>query len=90
MELSAVSNFNEILVLTPQRLEEGLSALVALREQRTVLLNLSNMDPQLAQRTADFVSGGVNALHGQERRVGEQVFLFTPASVVIDQPSQDL
>jgi cell division inhibitor SepF len=45
------------------------------------------MESKLAQRTADFVSGGVYALHGQERRVGERVLLFAPSSVDIDQLS---
>ena len=45
------------------------------------------MEAKLAQRTADFVSGGVYALNGQERRVGERVLLFAPGSVDIDQLS---
>ena len=87
MDLSGVSGFQEIIVLTPRGFEEGLDAVLAVREQRTVLLNLSEMESKLAQRTADFVSGGVYALHGQERRVGERVLLFAPASVDIDQLS---
>ena len=71
MDLSAVSGFHEIIVLTPRGFEEGLDAVMAVREQRT----------------ADFVSGGVYALQGQERRVGERVLLFAPASVDIDQLS---
>ena len=87
MDLSGVSGFHEIIVLTPRGFEEGLDAVMAVREQRTVLLNLSEMESKLAQRTADFVSGGVYALQGQERRVGERVLLFAPASVDIDQLS---
>ena len=49
MEQSGVTGFNEILVLTPRVFEEGLDAVVAVREQRTVLLNLSNMETKLAQ-----------------------------------------
>ena len=45
------------------------------------------METKLAQRTADFVSGGVYALEGQERRIGERVMLFAPRSVDIDQLS---
>ena len=87
MELSGGSGFLEILVWTPRGFEEGLDGVLAVREQRAVVLNLSEMEPNLAQRTADFVSGGVYALHGKERRVGERVLLFAPASVDIDQLS---
>ena len=64
MDLSGVSGFHEIIVLTPRGFEEGLDAVMAVREQRTVLLNLSEMEAKLAQRTADFVSGGVYATAG--------------------------
>ena len=49
-----------------------------------MLLNLSRMDPDQAQRTADFVSGGVHALDGHQQRVGESVLLFAPASIRLD------
>ena len=76
--------WHDVVVMTPQCFEEGLDALLALREQRTVLLNLSRMDPDQAQRTADFVSGGVHALDGHQQRVGESVLLFAPASIRLD------
>ena len=76
--------WHDVVVLTPQCFEEGLDALLAVREQRTVLLNLSRMDPDQAQRTADFVSGGVHALDGHQQRVGESVLLFAPASIRLD------
>ena len=76
--------WHDVVVMTPQCFEEGLDALLAVREQRTVLLNLSRMDPDQAQRTADFVSGGVHALDGHQQRVGESVFLFAPASIRLD------
>ena len=62
-----------------------------MREQQTVLLNLTRMPPDLAQRTADFVCGGVHALDGQQQRVGENVLLFAPATVRLQrlQPDDD-
>ena len=76
--------WHDVVVMTPQRFEDGLDALLAVRDQRTVLLNLSRMNPELAQRTADFVSGGVHALDGHQQRVGESVLLFAPASIRLD------
>lgn len=68
-------------MITPLSFEQGTEAVLAVRDQVTVVLNLTAMDPSLAQRTADFVSGGVRALDGQEHRVGDQVLLFAPANV---------
>ena len=69
--------------MTPNRFAEGTEAVVAVQDQRTVVLHLSGMDPQEAQRCIDFVSGGVYALDGQSERLGDSVFLFAPAMVAI-------
>ena len=81
MKTMSQDGWHDMVVFTPERFEEGLEAVLAVREQQTVLLNLSRMPPDLAQRTADFVSGGVHALDGQQQRVGENVLLFSPGSV---------
>ena len=76
--------FHEVLVVTSLQFEQGAEAVLAVRNQCTVVLNLTEMEPSLAQRTADFVSGGVRALDGQEHRVGERVLLFAPAGVNVN------
>mgnify|MGYP002830948998 CR=1 FL=1 len=59
-------------------------AVRAVREQRTVLLNLTRMPPDLAQRTADFVSGGVYAIDGHQQRIGDNVLVFASSSVRLE------
>jgi cell division inhibitor SepF len=49
-----------------------------------VVLNLSRLTPDLAQRAADLVSGGVHALDGQQQRISETVLLLAPAGVAIN------
>ena len=41
------------------------------------------MEPEQAQRTIDFVSGGVYAMDGQSERLADTVFLFAPSLVRI-------
>jgi cell division inhibitor SepF len=77
------SRFNEVVVLSPSRFDQGTDAVLAVQQQRMVVLHLGAMDPQEAQRTIDFVSGGVYAMDGQSERLGEAVFLFAPALVSI-------
>lgn len=79
-----LNGWHDVIVVAPQHFEEAFEAVRAVREQRTVLLNLTRMPPDLAQRTADFVCGGVHALDGHQERVGENVLLFAPSSVRID------
>ena len=69
--------------MTPYRFAEGTEAVLAVQQQRTVVLQLGAMDTQEAQRTIDFVSGGVYAMDGQSERLGEAVFLFAPSLVTI-------
>lgn len=82
------SRLPEVVVITPSRFCEGSEAVLAVQQQRTVLLHLGGMDPGEAQRTIDFVSGGVYALDGQSERLGEAVFLFAPALVSIQRDRQ--
>jgi cell division inhibitor SepF len=71
----------EVVLMEPRRFEDVLQAVQAVRERKTVVLNLASMPAQEAQRSADFVSGGVFALDGHQERLGESVFLFAPYGV---------
>jgi cell division inhibitor SepF len=46
-------------------------------------VNLEKADDDLARRVIDFISGVTYALNGFYERVGDKVFLFTPANIVI-------
>ena len=76
-------HIQELILIRAQEVNEGLRAVLAVRSQKTVLLNLNDMDNVQAQRTADFVSGGIRALDGNQQRLGEHVYLFTPAGVSV-------
>ncbi len=76
--------WHEIVVFKPLTFEEALEAVLAVRQQRTVLLNVSRMDSQLGRRTIDFVLGGVTALDGHRVQIEEQVFLFAPSLVTVN------
>jgi cell division inhibitor SepF len=82
----------EVVVMTPARFEDALAAVQAVQHLKTVVLHLGAMEPEEAQRTIDFVSGGVYAMDGQSERLGETVFLFAPALVRIsrDPGEEDL
>jgi len=56
---------------------------LAVREQRTVLLQPDQLEPVEAQRVVDFVSGAINAQEGQSKRLGATRFLFAPADVLL-------
>ncbi|MFM2081090.1 MAG: hypothetical protein RLZZ219_1772 [Cyanobacteriota bacterium] len=73
----------EVVVMQPTRFEAVQEAVMALRDHATVLLNLSSLPPDQAQRAADFMAGGAFALDGQQERLSERVFLFAPHFVQV-------
>ncbi len=68
----------EAVVIEPRQFAEMPQAIQALRERKTVLLDLTMMEPKQAQRSLDFVLGAVYSIEGEQERLNESIFLFTP------------
>ena len=80
--MPGISNSSsEVNLLEPKSFDEMPQVIQALRERKTIILNLTMMDPDQAQRAVDFVAGGTYAMDGHQERVGESIFLFTPSCV---------
>jgi cell division inhibitor SepF len=85
--LSAIDSIASVIVMEPHSFEELPLVIQALRERKSVVLNLAKMDPEQAQRAVDFVAGGTYAIEGHQERVGEGIFLFTPICVQVTSKS---
>lgn len=85
----AINGLSEVVVMEPRSFEEMPQAIQALRERKSVVLNLTMMDPDQAQRAVDFVAGGTYAIDGHQERVGESIFLFTPNCVAVVTQQED-
>ena len=79
----ATNGFSEVVVIEPRSFEEMPEVIQALRERKSVVLNLNIMDPDEAQRSVDFIAGGTYAIDGHQERIGESIFLFTPSCVQV-------
>ena len=77
----------EVVVFEPHSFEEMPQVIQALRERKSVVLNLTIMDPDQAQRAVDFVAGGTYAIDGHQERIGESIFLFAPSCVQVSTQS---
>lgn len=84
-----INGLSEVVVMEPRSFEEMPQAIQALRERKSVVLNLTLMDPDQAQRAVDFVAGGTYAIDGHQERVGESIFLFTPNCVAVVTQQED-
>ena len=79
----AANGISEVVVVEPRTFEEMPQVIQALRERKSVVLNLTIMDPDQSQRAVDFVAGGTYAIDGHQERIGESIFLFTPSCVQV-------
>ena len=81
----AKSGAYEVVVVEPKAYNESISIVEALKERKTVILNLQLLDREQSQRIVDFLCGCTHALDGSQRKIGENVFIFTPSNINISQ-----
>ena len=79
------SGAHEVIVIEPKAYNESISIVEALKERKTVILNLQLLDREQSQRIVDFLCGCTHALEGSQRKIGESVFIFTPSNINITQ-----
>lgn len=78
---------NEVIVYEPTNFGQAVEVIKYLKKGSSVVLNVTKLeesDPVNSQRLIDFVCGGVFALDGSQKRIGEGVFLLVPNSVNIN------
>ena len=76
---------HEVVVIEPKAYNESITIVEALKNRKTVILNLQLLDREQSQRIVDFLCGCTHALEGSQRKIGENVFIFTPSNINISQ-----
>ncbi|MAH80546.1 MAG: hypothetical protein CMP39_02540 [Rickettsiales bacterium] len=74
---------SEIKIEEPRVYEDSLSIATHLRENKPVIVNLKYLDKLAGKRLIDFICGTAYAINGHMMKIGENIFLFTPAKVLI-------
>ena len=69
---------------TIQSLDNAQQAADGLKDGRSQIVNLERASPEICARVIDFLNGVTYALDGYVEKVGDKVYLFTPANVAID------
>ena len=83
---SKVVNFQasvqmEVVVIQPESYDEAQDICDHIKSQRPVIINLENMERNVAQRIMDFVSGSCYTLNGNLQRVTNNIFIIAPENV---------
>lgn len=77
------SAMHEIKVYEPKIYEDSLYIAGTLRDNRPVIVNLKNLDREAGKRLVDFVCGTTYAINGHMMKIGDNIFLFTPETILI-------
>ena len=67
-----------------QSLENAQEAADGLKAGHQQIVNLEKANPDICGRVIDFLNGVIYALDGYVEKVGDRVYLFTPANYEID------
>ena len=81
-----MNGVSEMVLIEPRSFEEMPQVIDALRHRKSVILNMTLIRQDEAQRAVDFVSGGTYAIDGHYERIGDNIFLFTPSCVQVSTP----
>jgi cell division inhibitor SepF len=68
----------QVVVMEPRSFTEMSQAVDTLWQYKSVVLNLTKMEPEQAQRAVDFIAGATYALQGNHERIGEGIIMFIP------------
>lgn len=72
-----------VCVIKPTSLEDGREISDMLTSGKAVVLNLEDVDGDMAQRIIDFSSGACYSMGGNLQKVSTYIFVVTPSSVDI-------
>lgn len=79
---------SEMILLEIQSFYEVTLVIQALKQQKTVFLDLTLVTPEIAQRVIDFLAGGAYAADCEQTFISENLFVLTPNCVTVSQFSE--
>ncbi len=80
------SNFHDtskvrVLIFKPVSYDDSQSIIDHLKENKPIIVNLDELENEVAQRILDFVSGAVYALDGNIRKAARNIFVVAPCNI---------
>lgn len=70
-----------VMIYKPVSYEDTQSIIDNLKERKPIIVNLDELDTEVAQRILDFISGAVYALSGNIRKAARNIFVVAPYNV---------
>lgn len=73
----------QVVIARPTELNDVADICDYIKEFKTVVINLENVEHETAQRIVDFLSGASHALNGEIQYISKKIFIFAPENVDI-------
>ena len=70
-----------VLIYKPLSYEDTQNIIDNLKERKSIVVNLDELEVGVAQRILDFISGAVYALNGNIRKAARNIFVVAPFNV---------
>ncbi|MDT8716614.1 cell division protein SepF [Clostridium sp. 19966] len=77
------SNSAKVVIMKPVTFDEVTNICDDLRNRKIVVVNTTSLDPKIAQRMLDFMSGASYALDGELQEVERGVYVLSPSTVEV-------
>lgn len=71
----------KLVVTEPTGFEESPRLVDSLKAHKPVIINLENLETDVARKIFDFLSGATYALNGNVQKVANNIFIFAPENV---------
>lgn len=82
-------NSTEVVICEPRTYGESVEFVKYLKDKKSIIVNLNFLDATQACRLVDFLCGATHALNGNQSKISENVFIFTPMNVSLSAESQN-
>ncbi len=80
---SASSSGLELIIRQPTNFNDSQEICDLLKQDRAIIINLEKVEPELAQKMMDFISGAIYALDAKIHQISSCIFCISPAKVDI-------
>ncbi len=82
------ANSRKISIFAPVNFDDIVRFVRDLSGNVPLIVNFCDLEPNIAERSLDFVCGAVCALGGKLQRIGEGIYFFAPKNIKIETNSQ--
>lgn len=73
----------KVVIIRPKDYDEVVNIVDNLKSRRIVIVNTSDLEPKVAQRFLDFMSGASYSLSGELQEIEKGVYILSPSNIEV-------